>query len=140
MGIEAFIWRYENGETAPFPLAEVLEAFSSHTLRFDEESGVLSVQFGDEIDSCDIYLGKESALTSLTHGIMISRPVRALELWECVFKIMQFGNVTLFFSDDTTPLYATAGAPDHFPGDLLDSLGEPKQVATAQEIVETHEA
>lgn len=140
MGIEAFIWRYEHGESVSLPLADVLAVFSSHTVGFDAKSGVLSVQFGDEINSCDIYLGKESAFTGLTRGIMISRPVQALELWECLFKIMQTGNVILFFSDDTTPLYATAGAPDHFPDDLLDSLGEPKQVATAQEIVETHEA
>lgn len=139
MGIEAFIWRYKNGEQDVFPLADVLDVFSSHTASYHPESGVLTVQFGDEINSCDIYLGAESANTGFTDGLMISRPVRASELWECVLKMMQSGNVILLFSDDTTPLYATPGAPDHCPTDLLDSLGTPKQVASAQEIVDSHE-
>ena len=139
MGIEAFIWRYDNGENASFPLTDVLDVFSSHTVGFETETGVLSVRFGDDINSCDIFLGAESAKTGFTKGLMISRPVRAIELWECVFKIINSGNVILFFSDDTTPLYATVEAMDHFPIDLLDSLGEPKHIATPQEILNSHE-
>ena len=140
MGIEAFIWRYENRENTSFPLTDVLGAFSSHTVGFDATTGVLSVRFGNEVNSCDIYLGEDAANTGFTKGLMFARPVRALELWECVFELMNSGNVILFFSDDTTPLYASAGAPDHFPPDLLDSLGVPKQVATPQAIVESHES
>ena len=52
---------------------------------------------------------------------------------------MRQGNVILFFSDDTTPLYATADAPRHFPKELIASLGTPKLVASPQEILDSHE-
>jgi len=139
MSIEAFIWRYERGEIVATPLDEILRVFHSYADSFDEVTGVLHVQFDSAGNSCDIYLGAKAAASGATPGIMISRPLHDPRLWDCVLEIMRSGNVILFFSDDTTPLYATAGAPAHFPQDLIQSLGEPKLVASAQDILKSHE-
>lgn len=140
MSIEALIWRYEQGESSSFPLEDVLEVFRPFIDSFDSDSGVLCTRFGEPfVDACDIYLGSDSAINGTVKGLMISRPIRDTRLWECVLSIMRTGNVILFFTDDSTPLYATPGAPSHFPQDLIDSLGEPKLVSSPQDIIDSHE-
>ncbi len=140
MSIEAFIWIYELGENSSFPLEEVLNVFRSFTDSFDPASGILCARFGEPIvDACDIYLGSDAAVNGVTKGLMISRPIRNTRLWDCVLSIMRTGHVILIFTDDSTPLYATPGAPNHFPQDLIDSLGDPKLVSSAQDIIDSHE-
>lgn len=139
MSIEAFIWRYDRGENVSTPLDDVLQIFRPYTDSFDAETGVLSVRFGGETDSCDIYLGAAAAGGGMINAITIASPVQDSRLWDCVLAILRFGNAILFFSDDSTPLYATPDAPSHFPPDLLDYLGEPTLVATAQDIIQSHE-
>jgi hypothetical protein len=140
MGIEAFLWRYENGEIAAMDVSRIREALRPFTRDFHPETGVLRVEFDREIDSCDFYLGVHAAETGRTEGLMISRPITDARLWQCVLEIMRMGNIILFFSDDSTPLHATENAPAHFPADLLDSLGAPKLVTSPHEIVDRRSA
>ncbi len=138
MGIEAFVWPFENRDHAALPVAGILTAFELFTRNFDQEAGLLSIDF-DQANSCDIHLGTNAVETGLTKGLTICRPVRDHRLWQCILEFMRQGNVILFFSDDTTPLYATPDAPNHFPKDLIESLGAPRLVASPDDIVRSHE-
>ena len=135
MSVEAFIWCYKLGENASIPLGKVLDVFRPHTESFESEAGILHLQFGGPEDACDLYLGARAAEREATAGISISRPLKAPQLWECVLEIMRRENVILFFSDNTTPLYATRDVLAHFPQELLRSLGEPRLVANVQDIL-----
>lgn len=135
MSVEAFLWCYRLGENASMPVSQVLESFRPYTESFDTETDVLCLQFGGPENSCDIYLGARAAQRGTTAGISIARPLSEPKLWECVLEIMRRETVILFFSDDTTPLYAAEEVLAHFPQELLQSLGEPRQVASPQDIL-----
>lgn len=135
MSVEAFLWCYRLGENASMPLSDVLGVFQPCSAVFDSESGVLHVQSGDPADSCDLYLGARAAERGAVSGISISRPPSEPRFWECVLEIMRRETVILFFSDDTTPLCATPEVLAHFPPELLQSLGEPRLVASVQDIL-----
>lgn len=47
---------------------------------------------------------------------------------------MGLGNVVLFYSDDTTPLFRTGANLSHYPVDLLEELGEPKVIDSADQL------
>lgn len=135
MSVEAFLWCYRHGENASMPLSDVLEAFRPYTESVDSETNVLHVQFESPGDSCDIYLGSRATERGATAGISIARPVSDPRLWECVLEIMRRESVILFFSDDTTPLHATPEVLAHFPRELLQSLGEPRLVASVKDVL-----
>lgn len=139
MGIEAFITAYKDGDVTPLRSDRIRSIFADFTVDWQPANGVLRVCFGDEINCCDIYCGRECDVSNSTKGLMISRPVRHPDLWRCVLDVMRMGNVVLFFSDDTTPLFAVQEAPRHLPADLLESLGKPRMVQCPNDIIRAHE-
>jgi hypothetical protein len=135
MSLHAFLWCYRLGENASMPLSTILDAFQPWTESVDSETDILQVQFDGPENSCDIYLGMHATARGATAGISIWQPLNDARLWECILEIMRRESVILFFSDDTTPLYATPEVLAHFSPELLQSLGEPRLVANAQDIL-----
>ena len=139
MGIEAFIWSYSDGDVAPLPFDKIQSLFAKYVVDWDSTNGRMRVCFGDESTSCDVYCGPEAEASNSVNGLMISRPVNHPDLWQCVLDVMRMGNVLLFFSDKTTPLFAFEDAPKHFPKDLLEALGKPRIVQSSEDIIQSHE-
>lgn len=139
MGIEAFVWPYENGEPAAFSFSAVLGAFGDLVASWEPEFGSLHLRFTHPPDTCDVYCGRNSAETGLVESVMISRPTRHPELWKSVLSLMSQSHSFLFFSDDTTPLVWDLQSVRHFPQDLIADLGEPACVKTPDEILALHE-
>lgn len=138
MAIEAFVWCYENGEPASLAFADVLNAFGEAAGDWDPEAGCLPLDFGGPPDSCDLFLDKDAARTGRVRGLLVSRPVRAVGLWQGVLRILSENHAVLFFSDDTTPLFWDLKSVEHFPEDLIASLGTPVRVRTPEEILAHH--
>jgi hypothetical protein len=136
MSIEAFVWRYENGEPAAFQFDDVLNAFGEAVVGWNPESGSLQLEYGGPAETCEITCDKDAAETGEVRGLLISRPVRAAALWQSVLRILSENHAILFFSDDTTPLVWDLQSVAHFPQDLIAELGSPKQVRTPEEILE----
>jgi hypothetical protein len=139
MGIEAFVWIYRDGEPASLPFSEVIAAFGDAVRDWDPEFGRLRLEYGSEIDSCDIFLGKDAMQTGRVSSLLIDRPIVNPELWEAVLKIMSLGYALLFFSDDSTPRFRDFASALHFPKDLIASLGTPVMIRTPQDINENRE-
>ena len=139
MGIEAFVWIYRDGEPASLPFSDVIGAFGDAVREWNPESGRLHVEYRSAIDSCDIYCGKDVMQTGRVTSLLIDRPIGNPALWEAVLKIMSLGHALLFFSDDTTPRFRDAASAEHFPMDLIASLGTPLKIHTPQDIMEGRE-
>lgn len=139
MGVEAFVWTYENGEPSPLSFADVLSAFGELVASWEPKYGCLRLEFTDPPDSCDVFCGTDAAETGRVRSVMISRPVRHPELWRSVLRIMSEHHTLLFFSDDTTPLIRNNEAVAHFPDDLIAELGKPVCVRTPDDIIASHE-
>lgn len=138
MAIEAFVWAYENGEPAPLRFSNVLQAFEEAGAKWELESGCLHLDFGGAANTCDVFIDTDAAKTNRVRGLMISRPIRAGALWQAVLRILSEQHALLFFSDDTTPLLWDILSLEHFPTDLIASLGMPVQVRTPEEILARH--
>jgi hypothetical protein len=135
MSVEAFLWAFQEGDVTSLPLDKILATFADFTVGWQPADGVLRVCFGDEVNCCEIYCGSGSEASNSTKGLIIFRPVEHHDLWRSVLAIMRLGNVVLFFSDDTTPLFAIQDAPRHLPADLLESLGQPRFVECPDDIL-----
>jgi hypothetical protein len=135
MGTKAFVWIYRDGEPASLPFPEVIGAFGDAVREWDPEFGRLCVGYSSEIDSCDIYCGKDAMQNGCVKSLTIDRPVGNPKLWKAVLEIMSLGHAVLFFSDDSTPRFRDIGSASHFPNDLIASLGTPSTIRTPQDIV-----
>ncbi len=135
MSIEAFIWNYRNGEPIGFDFATVRDLLSTDDTEWIDEHGCLRVRFQDSIDCVDIYLGKAASATNHIDGIMVSRPITHPDFLRRVFRVMELGDVMLFYSDETTPVFVNGADPGQYPDDLLAELGNARYVNTPSELL-----
>jgi hypothetical protein len=135
MGNEAYLWSYREGDVALFAIADVIQAFGSAVQEATSESNPLRLEYDSKIDSCDVFLCEdESDTPGYISSLMIARPCSNPSFWNSILSIMRQGHFLLFFSDDTTPLFWDLASAEHFPADLIESLGTPTQVRDASEI------
>jgi len=125
---EAFIWNYQNGECIGFPFAAVRDILSTDDTEWDAEHGCLTIRFQNPDDYVDVYVDKDAPVTNHTEGITISRPITHPDHLARVLQIMGLGNVMLFYSDETTPIFLRGAEPEQYPTDLLEQLGMPRFV------------
>ena len=126
MSTEAFICNYRDGEPIGFDLATVRDLLSTDDADWIGEHGFLRVRFEDPDDCVDIYFGNEAPETNHTGSIMVSRPITHPDFLQRVFRVMELGDVMLFYSDETTPVFVHGADPGQYPDDLLRELGEPR--------------
>ena len=119
MSIEAFIWNYRNGEPIGFAFDAVRAILSTAETNWDSQFGCLNVWFESPSDCVDIYLGKNSSARNHVEGIMISRPIDHPDFLARVFRVLHLGDVMLFYSDETTPIFLRGASPSHYPAVLL---------------------
>lgn len=137
MSIEAFIWNYRDGEPIGFDYATVREIFSTAQTESLDQYGCLRVWFQEPDDVVDIYLGgREAAESGEVAGIMVARPIRHSAFLERLFQVLQLGDVMLFYSDETTPVFRSGADAGQYPADLLAQLGEPRYVNAPEELVQ----
>ena len=135
MSIEAFIWNYRNGEPIGFDFATVRDLLSTDDADWIDEHGCLRVRFQAPNDCVDIYLGKDAPVTNHADGIMLSRPIAHPDFLRRVFRVMELGDVMLFYSDETTPVFVNGADSEQYPNDLLEALGKPRYVNAPSELL-----
>jgi hypothetical protein len=104
----------------------VHDILSTESTTWDTKHGILTVRFYDPETHVEIYIDKDGPITNHIRGIMISRPIVHPEYLSRILQILKLGNVMMFYSDDTTPIFCVGADPRHYPVDLLDELGNPR--------------
>ena|SRR5436190_16518152 len=135
MSIEAFLWNYHNGKPIGFDFAIVRDILSTDDVDWLGEYGCLRVRFRDPADYVDIYLGKDGPATNHIEGITIARPTGHADYLTRVLRVMELGDVMLFYSDETTPVFLRGADPGQYPADLLAQLGSPRFVTSPSELL-----
>lgn len=135
MSTEAFIWNYRDGEPVGFDFDTVRAILATDDVDWLEEFGCLRVRFRSPDDCVDIYLGKGAPASGRVDGITVSGPIQHPGFVERVFQVMQLGDVMLFRSDDTTPVFCVGADAGQYPSDLLEELGNPKYVSSPIELL-----
>ena len=133
MSFEAFVHCFRDGEVAGVSRQQVRDAFGS----FLTEGGAYDWQlYYGEADSCDVMLGVDDADKSLLRSFTVLRPCGDVRFWDAMVSILRLGNLVLFFPASCPPLIADSGVAPHLPPDMIESMGQPKCVATGQEILD----
>lgn len=140
MSFELFLSCYRDGKPAGIEEGRLRETFGDALIREDPEFSCWHLEYGSKIDCCDVFVTRLESDTARVKALLISRPVTEERLWESLFRIMQFGNVMLFFPGGRSPLFADEGAVRHFPREMLDALGKPVIIESGADIVAAIEA
>lgn len=135
MSIEAFLWNYRDGESFGFDFETVREILATEQTEWLEEYGCLRVTYHDPDDYVDMYLGAGAPASGHVEGITIARPLDNPDYLQRVFRVMELGDVMLFYSDETTPVFVSGKDPEQYPADLLEQLGEPRFIQTPLEML-----
>lgn len=90
----------------------------------------------DDLNSCDIALTSLPSDAALVTSMTIVRPCGDMRLWESLLKVMQLGPIILYCPGDSVPLATSARVGDHMPPDMVETLGRPRVVTSAQDIVD----
>lgn len=126
LSIDSIIWNYRDGEPIGFAFDVIRDILSTRDTDWNSD-GYLSVRFENPPDNIDcIYLGEDASKTNHVKGIMISRPICHPDYLARVFRILELGDVMMFYTDDTTPVFVRGSDPSHYPTGLLGELGTPR--------------
>jgi len=135
MSIEAFIWNYRNNEPIGFDFDTVRNILSTDDTDWINVHGCLRVRFRNPTDSVDIFLGRGAPMSNHIDGIMVSCPIVHPEFLQRVFHVMELGDVMLFYSDETSPVFIRGADSGQYPTELLEELGEPRYVESPMELL-----
>jgi hypothetical protein len=132
MSFEAFVHCFRDGEIAGIPRQQVRDAFGSCLT----EGGAYDWQlYYGKADSCDVMLSAADADQSLLRSFTVLRPCGDVRFWDALASILRLGNLVLLFPSSCPPLIADRSVATHLPPDMIESMGEPKCVATGKEIL-----
>ena len=135
MNIEAFLWNYQANESIGFDFETVRKILSTDDTDWLEEHGCLRVHFPNPDHVVDIYFGKDIAENRHINGIMVSRLINHPDYLQRIFRVMELGDVMLFYSDETTPVFIEGSDSGQYPNDLLEELGKPRYVQAPTQLL-----
>ena len=90
----------------------------------------------DPANTCMINVTSVKGDSTRIESLCIYRPCGNIRLFESILAILRMGSVILVFPGDAPPLMASALVAADVPTDLVESMGQPKCVHFAQEILE----
>jgi hypothetical protein len=135
MSFEVFLCSYRDGEPVGIEEGRLREAFGGAIRREEPECSCWRLEYGSEVNGCDVYVTWLEGDPTRVKSLLVSRPVADGRLWEALFRVMRLGHVVLFSPGLPSPLLADVGAVRHVDRDLLDALGEPVIVGCGAEIL-----
>ena len=134
MSFEVFLCSYRDGEPAGIEEGPLRAAFGGAIRRAEPEFSCWRLEYGSEVNGCDVYVSRTEGDPTRVKALLVSRPVADGRLWEALFRVLRLGHVVLFSPGLPSPLFADPQSVRHAARDLLDALGEPVVVGSGAEI------
>jgi hypothetical protein len=131
MSLDLYLITFAELQAAGISRSAVLEAFGNKVLWEDGPTGCTQYS---RVDSCRVSLSYLKDDTDLISCISVNRPVADERFWESLHRVMQLGNVALFFPGCNGPLIANMSVAAHLPE--FKSFGQPILINKGQEILE----
>ncbi len=161
MGFEVFLSCYENGGDSTFPLEVAESAFGlaiKERRLLSPQSWCWQIEYPIEQpdgfpngtpyefngeqrfallrDYSDIYISSDGENDSLTSGFMVDGPAANLQFYESLLSILQHTLTTVYCAGDCPPLVGQKATIAHLHPSMVEALGQPVLVKSAQEILD----
>jgi hypothetical protein len=88
----------------------------------------------DKKNSCQIGVTPLASDPGMLAGLFVNRPCADLKLWEGLVRVLRMGCVVIFWPGGA-PVVAEGTSTSDLPKDMVDSIGEPRCVSSAAELV-----
>jgi hypothetical protein len=135
MGFEVYLQRFTRGEPGGMERDAIRALFP-----IDETASRPDVwrAWYDDGNWSDIHVSSipGNPSTELLHSIVVERPCADIRLWDALFGIMRTHSAVLYYPG-SVPLVAVTGVQEDLPPDMVEALGKPRLVTSAQEIIDT---
>jgi hypothetical protein len=99
------------------------------------EADYFSVSY-DDLNSCHVDISPQASDPLMLNWLCVSRPCSDLRLWSALLAVMRLGSVVLYFPGGAPPLVANQWAGEQLPAEMVEALGRPRIVSSAEEILE----
>ena len=130
MSFEIFVASFVDAKPSRLPRNAVRHSFGAWLI--DESPTVWHIKYGPA-DFCDIFVDDHPETVA---NFMVSRPVSDGRLWDALFRVMNLGNVVLYWTNRSPPLVASLSVIRHLPREMVNSLGTPICVHAGAEILD----
>jgi hypothetical protein len=133
MGFELYLRCYAGGQPFGLPRADVRALFPIEEKESKRDSW--SIRY-DGQNACRIGITAADSDGEEITSLCVDRPCSDLRLYEALLSILRMGSVVLYFPGEAPPLVASDSAVVDLPQDAIESLGRPKTVQSAEEILD----
>jgi hypothetical protein len=133
MGFELYLQCFASGRPAGIPRAAVRALFP--VVEEESEPDYWRVRY-DPTNTCTIGVTSVDADPTRAGSLCIYRPCGDMRLFDAVLSVLRMGSVILYFPGVAAPLVASESVAADLPQELVDSMGQPRCMRSAQEILD----
>ncbi len=133
MGFELYLQCYAGGNPAGVSRAEVRALFP--IVDEESEANYWQVRY-DGTNSCTIGVDVLKGDAAKIQSLCVYRPCGDALFLEAILALLRMGSVMLVFPGCSAPLVASASVVADLPEDVVESMGQPKLVRSARELLE----
>ncbi len=131
MGFEVFLDCF--GETKALGISRALVRSFFPVVEGESEPDYWQVRY-DKKNRCQIGVTPLASDREMLAGLFVNRPCADLKLWEGLVRILRMGCVVIFWPGGP-PVVAEGTSTSDLPQDMIDSIGEPRRVSSAAELL-----
>ena len=131
MSFDLYLQSFRDGEAAGIPIDAIRSAFGSALTELEDD--FWQVVYGPA-DSSDLFLRPLASDPELIHNISIHRPCCDARLFRAIWTLLEFPGTCLYFPGETPPLTRDASMADSMPADMVEALGTPILIDSAEAI------
>ena len=131
MGFEVFIYFCDKTRTNGVRRDSVRSLFP--VIEDKSEPDYWLVQYDDR-NSCNIGVTPHESDSQMIVGLFVIRPCADIRLWQGMLKVLQLGDITLFWPGGP-PIIANEATATRLPDGMAEDIGEPRTVHSAEEIL-----
>jgi len=88
----------------------------------------------DNKNWCNIGVTAMTSDKGMLKSFYVDRPCGDLKLWEGLFAVLRMGSVVIFWPGGP-PVVAVEAVAADLPEDMIDSIGPPRLVSSAEELL-----
>ncbi len=132
MSFDVYLQCFEESERSGISIAAVRPLFPI----LEEESGpdYWRVRYNEQ-HSCNIGVAVAGPDDEVLKSLHVARPCGDLRLWQALLSVLRMGFAVIYWPGGP-PVVADEVVAAALPNDITDSLGEPRVVTSAEELLQ----
>jgi hypothetical protein len=133
MSFDLYLQPLVQGDPLKISRAELRSLFP--VIEKESEPDYWKIQY-DPLNTCHIGVTPVTSASDLLSSFHVERPCGDPRFWDALFRVLNCGPIVLYFPGGP-PIVASDEVGAALPEDVIASLGEPRRVRSAAEILRT---